>query len=213
MKAKKRKNSLIKGYPVFLTLCLTLLICQGGYAAKDVVYKKERPEKELNVSKKAPTEKETPEKEEKAKYVYSPMGKTDPFVSFLSKDGAGGAGATRLFGRDSELQEEGLITPTGEPQTELETIDMSELTLTSIIKGEQKSWAMVTDSKGRGYFLAEGTKIGKHSGVVDKIICEEQVTDFGKETVKKVVIKIPYRNRDREIVYRSIELELPYKNL
>ena len=212
MKAIKRKNSLMKGYPVFLALCLTLLICQGAYAEKDVVYKKERPEKELGVSKKAPSEKDAPEEKEKAKYAYSPMGKTDPFVSFLSKAGAGGA-ATRLSGRDSELQEDDLISPSGKPATELETIDMSELTLTAVIKGERKSWAMVTDTNGRGYFLAEGTKIGKHSGVVDIIVCEEKVTAFGKETVKKVVIKIPYRNRDRGIIYRSIEMEMPYKNL
>lgn len=216
MKAIKRKNSVTKGYPIFLALCLTLLIGQGAYADTDVVKngnKKKQAEKVSTVSRKAPAEKQEQETEQKAKYVYSPVGKTDPFVSFLSKDGAGGGRATRLYGRDSELQEDNLIKPTGEPETELETIDISELTLTAVIKGEQKSWAMVTDTKGRGYFLKEGTKIGKHSGFVDKIVCEEKVTDFGKETVKKVVIKIPYRNRDREVVYRSIEMELPYTTL
>jgi len=212
MKAKKRKSSLTKRYPVFLALCLTLLICQGAYAEKDVVYKKERPEKELTVSAQELSEKKAPEPEKEVKYAYNPAGKTDPFVSFLSGPGAGGAGTTRLSGRDSELPEESLIRPSGEPETELEKIDISQLTLTAVIKGERKVWAMVTDTKGRGYFLEQGTKIGKHSGVVDNIICEEKVTDFGKETVRKVVIKIPYRNRDR-IIYRETEMEMPYATL
>ena len=185
-----------------MILCLILFAGQGVVEAKtDPVQKTDQ------------SEQEKPEQEKKAKYVYNPTGKTDPFVSFLTKSGANAAGGTRLTGRDSELQEGGFIKPSGEPETELEKIEISLLTLTAVIKGEQKVWAMVTDTKGRGYFLEAGTKIGKNSGVVDKIICEEKVTDLGKETVRKVVIKIPYRNRDRQIIYRFIEMEMPYATL
>ena len=98
-----------------------------------------------------------------------------------------------------------------EPQTELERIELQKLTLTAVIKGKNKVWAMVIGPKGRGYFLEKGTKIGTHSGVVDEIVYDEKRTDFGVEIIRKVVIKIPYRNRNREIIYRSVEMEMPLK--
>ncbi len=85
--------------------------------------------------------------------------------------------------------------------------------MTAVIRGESKVWAMVIDPKGKGYFLEKGTKIGMHSGVVDEIICEERETAFGVEIVRKVIIKVPYRDRNRKIIYRSVEMEMPYATL
>ena len=151
-----------------------------------------------------------PKKEDKKeeKYVYSPAGKTDPFDSFLVKPGAR-ARATSLSSRDAALDDAEAIVSEGEPRTELEKIEISKLTLTSIIKGEKTVLAMVIDPKGRGYYVKEGTKIGTQSGFVDAIVSEEKQTDFGIETVRKVVIKVPYRDRNKNIIYRSIEMEMP----
>jgi hypothetical protein len=185
---------------------------QASYAGDAVVYKDPRPEREMKIDTEACQEKEDEKTEKKEKYVYNPAGKTDPFVSFITGTGKGGAGAKSLSARDLELQgTEEFFSK--EPQTELEKIEISKLTLTSIIKGKDKVWAMVIDPKGRGYFLEKGTKIGTRSGVVDEIICEERESAYGVETVKKVIIKIPYRDRNRNIIYRTIEMEMPYATM
>ena len=211
MEAKKKGNiHIIKACLAGLTLCVTSFVFEASWAAApDVVYKEKRPERDLKVEKQTNPEKDEAQKEEKVKYVYNPAGKTDPFISFLSKTGSGGRG-TNLSGRDAQPQDEELIA-SKEPQTELEKIELPKLTLTAVVKGKNKVWAMVIGPKGRGYFLEKGTKIGTHSGVVDEIVYDEKKTDFGVETIRKVIIKIPYRNRNKEIIYRSVEMELPYK--
>lgn len=212
MEKKKKKNRFIKAYPAGLVLCIILFVFQGVYAGPDVVSKEKRPEKELKVKTQDASQKKEPEIEKKTKYVYNPIGKPDPFKSFLKKSGYGSRKATSLSGKETEPQGEFLASSSA-PETELEKIELSKLTLTAVIKGKNKIWAMVIDTKGRGHFLEKGTKVGTHSGVVDEIICEEKKTEFGVETVKKVVIKVPYRNRDRKVIYRSVEMEMPYTRL
>ncbi len=150
--------------------------------------------------------------ENKETYSYSPAGKTDPFESFLKKS-SGVKGTNLAAARDKALDDAEEIFSRGEPETELERIDISKLTLTSIIKGPDNLWAMVVDPKGRGYFLKKGTKIGTKSGFVGEIVSEQKQTDFGIEAVRKVIIKIPYRDRDRNIIYRSIALEMPHASM
>ncbi len=140
------------------------------------------------------------------KYTYNPAGKTDPFESFLVK--TGGVRGKNLSAREEALDDAESIVSTGEPETELERIEISKLTLTSIIKGKTKAIAMVVDPKGKGYFLEKGTKIGTQSGFVDDIIDEQKKTDFGIEVIKKVIIKVPYRDRNKNIIYRSVEMEM-----
>lgn len=208
---KKRNIHIMKAWLAGVTLCFALFVVKASWAAApDVVYKEKRPERELKVEEQTSPEKDEAKKEEKAKYVYNPIGKTDPFISFLTKAGAGGSGGTSVSGRDAELQGEELIA-NKEPLTELERIELPKLTLTAVVKGKNKVWAMVIGPKGRGYFLEKGTKIGTHNGVVDEIVYDEKKTDFGVETIRKVIIKIPYMNRNKEIIYRSVEMELPYK--
>ncbi len=206
MEAKKKNSNFIV-YPVIFVLCLILFLFQISYAGNDVVYKEKRPGRALKISEQSDTEKAAETKKKKQKYVYNPMGKIDPFASFLKKSAFGRRGATRLAGRDAESQGEvGILN--SEPETELEKIAISKLTLTAVIKGKTDVWAMVIDPKGMGYFLKKGTKIGTHSGVVDQIICEDNRTDFGVESVRKVVVKIPYRDRNKRIIYRSVELKI-----
>ena len=192
-------------------LCLIIFIAQPSFAASDVVYKQPMPEKEIKVEAKAGEVKEVKEeaKEDKnQRYVYNPAGKTDPFEPFISKSGKG-SGARSLSVRDAGIQDAEEILSNKEPETELEKIEMSKLILTAVVRGKDKVWAMVTDPTGKGYFLEKGTKIGINSGFVDDIICEEKKTAFGVETVRKVIIKIPYRDRNRNIIYRSVEMEMP----
>ena len=47
-----------------------------------------------------------------------------------------------------------------EPRTELQKLELAQLTLTAIIRDGNKSWAMVRDESGMGYILKKGTAIG-----------------------------------------------------
>lgn len=89
---------------------------------------------------------ETKERE----YIYNPIGKTDPFKSFIIAPE-----------ETNEVEEE--------KRTELEKFELSQLSISVIIIGEKNSWAMVKDNKGKGYVIKEGTPIGINRGVVHKI--------------------------------------------
>ncbi len=85
------------------------------------------------------------------KYIYNPEGKTDPFKSFIV------------------VQEESKEKTKEKPRTYLETLELSQLTLSVVVLGEKDRWAMVTDNKGDGHVIKEGTPIGLNGGFVYKI--------------------------------------------
>jgi Tfp pilus assembly protein PilP len=169
------------------------------FAGPGVLYKEARPQQDLNKAE---------------PYFYKPIGKVDPFAPFIIREEEGREDfemddLTRKKSKRLAAMER-LLKKLREPKTELQRIGISKLTLTAIIKGRTKTWAMVSDQSGRGYRLEKGTYIGKKGGVVDKIISEEQMTSFGKQSVRKITIKEPYINRDQNLDYRIIEMEMPY---
>ncbi|NLA74240.1 MAG: pilus assembly protein PilP [Deltaproteobacteria bacterium] len=85
------------------------------------------------------------------KYIYDPSGKTDPFKPFIV------------------TQEEKAAKEKEKPKTYLETLELSQISLTVIVIGENSKWAMVKDSKDDGHVIKEGTPIGTNGGVVHKI--------------------------------------------
>ncbi|HOP47285.1 MAG TPA: pilus assembly protein PilP [Desulfobacteraceae bacterium] len=188
-----------------LIIVFVLVGSGSSYAAPDIVFKDSRPEKDLT------------EKKEEAAYVYNPAGKTDPFAPFITKqekslkDFKSERGAEKGTRLSPEIRD--LLNELKRPQTELQRIEISELTLTSIIKGKDKVWAMVSDSKGRGYMLEKGSFIGTQGGVVERIICEEKDTDFGMESIRKIIIKEPFINSDKNLEYKSIEMKMPFATL
>ena len=107
------------------------------------------------------------EKEER-KYIYNPVGKTDPFKSFIV------------------VQEEKADKKKEKPRTYLETLELSQLSLSVIVIGKKGKWAMVKDSKDDGHVIREGTPIGTNGGVVYKIkpgevVIREEFTNFKGE--------------------------------
>lgn len=85
-------------------------------------------------------------------------------------------------------------------RTELQTLNLSQLTLTAIVKSGSGHWAMVRDPKGQGYILKEGTRIGTNGGVVSRIAI----------THKKVIVQEPYIAEDElHIAYKPVEITLP----
>ncbi len=112
-------------------------------------------------------------------YIYDPTGKTDPFKSFIA------------------AQQEQLEKDNEKPKTYLETLELSQLSLTSIIVSDKGKWAMVTDSKKDGHVIKEGTPIGRNGGVVYKILPGE------------VIIREEFRNFRGEKTFREISKKSP----
>ncbi|MGC8928013.1 MAG: pilus assembly protein PilP [Myxococcota bacterium] len=116
---------------------------------------------------------------EEENYVYTPVGKRDPFRPYF------------LDIKAVKKEEKGA------PLTELETFDLEQLRLTSIISGIEQPMAMVEDPTGKGHTIVVGTPIGKNGGRVarikrDEVIVEEEYIDSeGKRIVSKVILRIP----------------------
>jgi hypothetical protein len=96
-----------------------------------------------------------------------------------------------------------------EARTALQKLDLSQLKITAIVKGKDRSWAMVKDSKGMGYVLKKGTYIGTNGGVVDQIVRETKKTQFGRVVTRKVIIKEPYLTKEGKIDYKLVEMKMP----
>jgi Tfp pilus assembly protein PilP len=143
-------------------------------------------------------------------YTYDPAGKTDPFASFIVER------ERRLKELEEERKKkfqqvasrEERLRQMKEARTELQKIDISQLQLTGILNTGKDVYAMVTDPKGIGHVLAEGTFIGTNGGVVDQIIRDQIQTEFGTTIVRKVIIKEPFLDAEGEIQYKTIEMEM-----
>ena len=99
----------------------------------------------------------------KETYVYRSIGRRDPFRSLVTKKGEGSG------------------------QTDVGTLDASNVTLTGIIWGASGKLALVHDTQGVGYVLKSGDKIigGSVYAITDSSVVFEQ-GDPG-QTVKFIV--------------------------
>ena len=204
-KSSRRKNrktgsalfrSIIMGIFAFSMLWL-----DGVHAAPDVVYKPSRPPKDLKA------EKDT---------LPSPINLKnlpDPFLSYLVRQVRNEAALrekNRLDAENKLKQEQQKLAKMKaaaaeelrrmrEPRTELQKLNLAQLTLTAIIQDGTKSWAMVRDEKGMGYILKKGTAIGTMGGRVAKI----------SGVQKKVIVNEPYLEKELHIKYKPKVIELP----
>jgi Tfp pilus assembly protein PilP len=186
-KKPKKRNSLILDLllpVVVIPIFLGVTLAQAGEKATLKIPKEKEIKKVTEPSKKPVKEKEIPaakietkEKKEKGEvaYSYDPTNKVDPFKSFI------------VVKKELEAKE---------PKTYLETLDVSQLTISAIILGSLGNWALVRDSKGDGHVIKIGTLIGKKSGRVIKIL------------EKEVVVRESYKDiRGREII-RDVSMKL-----
>ncbi|HDZ90633.1 MAG: pilus assembly protein PilP [Deltaproteobacteria bacterium] len=144
-----------------------------------------------------------------AKTPFDPDRIPDPFLSYLAKEGQQASLKAEEEEKKRQRAEERLkqerqaaeerLKKLREPKTELQKMRLSQLTLTAIIQGGDKAWAMVRDERGNGFVLKKGTYIGTNGGVVSRILIDE----------KKVVIKEPYLENGLHIRYKPVEIELP----
>jgi type IV pilus assembly protein PilP len=117
---------------------------------------------------------------EETPYSYDPTNKVDPFKSFITVR--------------EELQEK---EARKKPRTYLETLDLSQLTISAIMLTKAEDWALVRDSKGDGHVIKVGTPIGRRGGRVteiheDKVVVREYFKDIrGREKSRDRLLKLP----------------------
>lgn len=108
-------------------------------------------------------------------YVYNPVGKKDPFRSFILQRQSQNASAVK---------------------GPLEQFDLSQLSLTAVVWKGQRKRALVLDPSGQAYIVAEGDHIGKNEGRVVKIgddlmVVREAYVDFqGEKTTKEIQMRV-----------------------
>jgi type IV pilus assembly protein PilP len=125
----------------------------------------------------APEAKEEEEKE--AEFVYVTDGRRDPFVPL------------------SRIRRP--VESSDEPETPLQSYDLSQFRLAGVIVGKGASKAMVIAPDGKSYILSEGVKIGKNNGVVitissESVLVEEKYFDFSGNVIENIQeISVPKR--------------------
>ena len=109
------------------------------------------------------------------RYVYDPLGKKDPFRSFILE----------------RVQE---IDPLAKGP--LEQFDLAQVSVTGVVWEGDRRRAFVVDPSGHGYIVREGDRIGKNDGQVveigdSRMLVREAYVDFhGEKTTKEIEIRI-----------------------
>ena len=109
-------------------------------------------------------------------YSYNPIGKRDPFRSFLNLDGG-----KKVIESASPLQK----------------YEIDQYQLVGIIWGVERSRALVQDPEGVGHVMEIGTYIGKNWGKVTQInssevvVTEEYQTVDGELVVNNINMTLP----------------------
>ncbi len=108
-------------------------------------------------------------------FVYDPIGKRDPFRSFI---------LDRLKEIDTAAK------------GPLEQFDLSQLAVNGIVWETEHQRALVMDPSGRGYIIEEGDAIGKNDGRViaiddNVVVVREAYVDFhGDKTTKEIEMHV-----------------------
>ena len=131
------------------------------------------------LAKPAPERKASPEGDAEedgvsADYVYNPIGKRDPFRTFITTE-----------------EGEEIRSP-----TPLQRYEIDQYALTGIIWGTERPRALVEDPEGIGHVVELGTYIGKNWGKVTRItstvvvVTEEYLTPDGALVTNPIEIKL-----------------------
>jgi len=108
-------------------------------------------------------------------FAYDPVGRRDPFRSFVLDRLHEGEGVTK---------------------GPLEEYDLAQLEVAGLVWKAEKRRALVIDPSGQGYVVEEGDRIGKNNGRVLEIgdssmrVREEYVDFHGEATTKEIDMRI-----------------------
>jgi len=187
VRARRRKNKIALLLLFGIAAIPFLLGITTAQAKKKVTIKITKEKEKITKPSEKPAEEKTKAegietKDEKAKepaaYSYDPTDKVDPFKSFI------------VVRKELEEKER-------KPRTYLETLEISQLTLSAIVITGEENWALVRDSKGDGHTIKVGTPIGRKGGKVIKIMDKEVVvresySDIrGQEKIRDISMRLP----------------------
>ena len=108
-------------------------------------------------------------------YLYDPIGKRDPFRSFI-------------LDRLKEMH--------SASKGPLEQFDLSQLSVNGIVWETERQRALILDPTGQGYIIQEGDPIGKNDGRViaiddNVVVVREAYVDFhGETTTKEIEMRV-----------------------
>ncbi len=108
-------------------------------------------------------------------YFYDPIGKRDPFRSFI---------LDRIVERDPNAK------------GPLEQFELAQLDVTGVVWEGNGRRALVLDPSGQAYIVSEGDRIGKNDGRVleigdSRMLVKEAYVDFhGEKTTKEIEMRI-----------------------
>lgn len=105
-------------------------------------------------------------------YVYNPIGKRDPFRSFLS------------FGSRAEDTA---------PRTPLQKYEIDQYRLVGIVWGINRARALVEDPEGVGHVMEMGTYVGRNWGKVTQISDNEVVVTEEYKTIDGELVVNPIK--------------------
>ena len=185
-----------------LVVSCTFVMLGGDYVFSAVTAAKQAQQEKTDA--KEAVKQEPP----KLRPPFDPEKLQDPFVSYSIRSSRNEALLLEKRNREQLEREEKLkqeqldaekrLREMKEQKTELQTLDLSQLALTAIVKDNTTAWAMVRDPKGMGYILKKGIAIGTNGGVIKKIL-------FGE---RKVVIDEPYLTEDFKLKFKEVELKM-----
>ncbi len=151
--------------------------CSKEPPAPPPVVKMQAPKPEAKAPAAAPAA-EVQAKKAESVALYDPLGKRDPFVSFIKVE---------------ERRKAGIDTASLPP---LQRYDLGELKFVGVIWTKKGAWGLVEDAQGKGYSVTAGMRIGRSGGVVSRItgkeilVREEFVGNRGEKIVRESGIQL-----------------------
>ena len=128
----------------------------------------------------------TPE-EKNAVFSYSPIGKRDPFKSYIS-----------VLVKDPDSAKDKQISPT-------EEYELDQYQLTGLLSGTSQPRALVSDPKGVGHVIKIGTRLGRNGGRVTRISNNtvEVIEEFRAPTGERIRVPITIELPREEITLKA----------
>ena len=164
----------------FLVLLLGLILALGIGACEEK--KKKSKKKKADKTASLTTGSDIEEESAAPAYIYSPVGKRDPFKSFYK------------VARGPEKQTAGGI---------LTKFEIDQLQLIAIISGISKPRAQVELPDGKGVVIKVGTRIGKNFGRVvriknDEVVIAEDYRDWsGRKVTNYIHMKMEKESKKK----------------
>ena len=120
-------------------------------------------------------------------FSYSPIGKRDPFKSYIS-----------VLVKDPDGAKEKNISPT-------EEYELDQYQLTGLLSGTSQPRALVSDPKGAGHVIKIGTRLGRNGGRVTRISNNtvEVIEEFRAPTGERIRVPITIELPREEITLKA----------